>query len=101
MRYLKYTMTEFRPEASQMRVPLQVHAFRKLLVQETDETKGQMLFLLLAQEEAKLKAQLRALAPNAAGSPLVQSRRLPKFAIGREFPIDRVANPLATLRFQR
>jgi hypothetical protein len=44
-----------------MRGPLQVHAFRKLLVQETDETKRQMLFLSLAQEEAKLKALLRAL----------------------------------------
>jgi hypothetical protein len=41
-----------------MRVPLQVHAFRKLLVQETDETKRQMLFISLAQEEAKLKALL-------------------------------------------
>jgi hypothetical protein len=44
-----------------MRGPLQVHAFRKLLVQETDEAKRQMLFLSLAQEEAKLKALLRAL----------------------------------------
>ena len=45
-----------------MRVPLHVHAFRKLLVQETDETKRQMLFLSLAQEEAKLKALLRELS---------------------------------------
>jgi len=46
-----------------MRVQLQVHAFRKLLVQETDETKRQMLFLSLAQEEAKLKALLRQMRP--------------------------------------
>jgi len=45
-----------------MRVQLQVHAFRKLLVQETDETKRQMLFISLAQEEAKLKALLRELS---------------------------------------
>jgi hypothetical protein len=45
-----------------MGVPLHVHAFRKLLVQETDETKRQMLFLSLAQEEAKLKALLRELS---------------------------------------
>jgi hypothetical protein len=42
-----------------------------VLVQETDETKRQMLFLSLAQEEAQLKALLRALSANAAGSPLV------------------------------
>ena len=45
-----------------MGAPLHVHAFRKLLVQETDETKRQMLFLSLAQEEAKLKALLRELS---------------------------------------
>jgi hypothetical protein len=45
-----------------MRLPLEFHAFRKLLVQKTDETKRQMLFLSLAQEEAKLKALLRALS---------------------------------------
>ena len=54
-----------------MRVPLQVHAFRKLLVQETDETKRQMLFLSLAREEAQLKAQLRALGAKCSRSPLV------------------------------
>jgi hypothetical protein len=72
MRYLKYTMTEveFRPRRSQMRVPLQVHAFRKLLVQETDETKRQMLFLSLAQEEAKLKALLRALGAKCGREPV-------------------------------
>jgi hypothetical protein len=52
-----------------MRVPLQVHAFRKLLVQETDETKRQMLFLSLAQEEAQLKAQLQALGPKCGPVP--------------------------------
>jgi hypothetical protein len=52
-----------------MRVPLQVHAFRKLLVRETDETKRQMLFLSLAQEEAQLKAQLRALGAKSGPVP--------------------------------
>jgi hypothetical protein len=52
-----------------MRVPLQLHAFRKLLVQETDETKRQMLFLSLAQEEAKLKALLRALGAKCGREP--------------------------------
>jgi hypothetical protein len=45
-----------------MRVPLHVHGYRKLLVQETDEAKRQMLFLSLAQEEAKLKALLQELS---------------------------------------
>ena len=52
-----------------MRVPLHVHAFRKLLVQETDETKRQMLFLSLAQEEAKLKALLRELSAKCGREP--------------------------------
>jgi hypothetical protein len=51
-----------------MRVPLRVHAFRKL-VQETDEIKRQMLFLSLAQEEAKLKALLRALSAKCGREP--------------------------------
>jgi hypothetical protein len=66
MRYLNHPMTDRR---SQMRVPLQVHAFRKLLVQETDETKRQMLFLSLAQEEAQLKALLRALSAKCGREP--------------------------------
>jgi hypothetical protein len=52
-----------------MGVPLHVHAFRKLLVQETDETKRQMLFLSLAQEEAKLKALLRELSAKCGMPP--------------------------------
>ncbi len=52
-----------------MRVPLQVHAFRKLLVRETDETKRQMLFLSLAQEEATLKALLRELSVKYGREP--------------------------------
>jgi hypothetical protein len=52
-----------------MRVPLQVHAFRKLLVQETDEAKRQMLFLSLAEEEAQLKALLRALSAKCGQEP--------------------------------
>jgi hypothetical protein len=71
-----------------MRVPLQFHAFRKLLVQETDETKRQMLFLSLAQEEAQLKALLRALSAKCGreptGSSPQWSGQLPKFARGRE-----------------
>jgi hypothetical protein len=65
-----------------MRVPLQVHAFRKLLVQETDETKRQMLFLSLAQEGAQLKAQLRALGakcgPELAGSSYASKGAAPR-----------------------
>jgi hypothetical protein len=52
-----------------MRVPLQVHAFRRLLVQETDETNRQMLFLSRAQEEAQLKAKLRALGAKCGREP--------------------------------
>jgi hypothetical protein len=62
-----------------MRVPLQVHAFRKLLVQETDETKRQMLFLSLAQEEAKLKALLRALSAKCGREPAGASERVNDF----------------------
>jgi len=52
-----------------MRVRLHVHTFRKLLVQETDETKRQMLFLSLAGEEAKLKALLRELSAKCGREP--------------------------------
>ena len=77
-----------RPGRSQMRVPLQVHAFRKLLVQETDETKRQMLFLSVAQEEAKLKALLRALGaecgPELAGSSYASKGAAPRASRHRE-----------------
>jgi hypothetical protein len=68
MRYFNYTMTR---QGSEMRAPLQLHAFRKLLVQETDETKRQMLFLSLAEEEARLKALMRAVSAQAGDSSAV------------------------------
>jgi hypothetical protein len=97
MRYLKYTMPEvgFRPRRSQMRLPLQVHAFRRLLVQETDETKRQMLFLSLAQEEVQLKALMRALSAKCGREPAGSSVRPLVGAKGLGSPSTVIVDSLA------
>jgi hypothetical protein len=104
MRYLKYTVTEveFRPRRSQMRVPLQVHAFRKS--RKRTKPSGKCSFSrLLSQEEAQLKALLLALSANAArwflSIVVAALAQISKRQGG--ILMDRVVDPLFTLRFWR